>query len=143
MAVTSKFYAKFPLGLCNDLFPDLDAAGTTIKCALLGSGYTFDQETHDDWSDISANEVSGTGYTAGGAALANKALSEASRVTKFDADDVVWSNSTITARYAVLYEVSTGKLILCIDFGENMSSSGGSFTITWDAGGIFTLTVPA
>lgn len=143
MAVTSKFYSQFPLALCKATFPDLSAAGTSIKCALLSSSYTFDQENHDLWSEVSSNEVSGTGYTAGGAALTNKALSEANRVTTFDADDVVWSNSTITARYAVLYEVSTGKLILCIDFGENMSSSGGDFTITWDASGIFTLTVPA
>lgn len=143
MAVTSKFYSKFAQNLCKAGIPDLSLSGTTVKCALLGSGYTFDQENHEHWSDVSANEVSGTGYTAGGAALANKAVTEASRITKFDADDVVWTNSSITARYAVLYETTNNHLILCVDFGENKTSSGGSFTIQWDASGIFTLTVPA
>jgi len=136
-------YSRFLLNLCNDVLPDLDATGTTIKCALLTSGYTPAQNTHDAWSDVSAYEVSGTGYTAGGAALSGKVLSINNNVISFDANDVTWSSSTITARYAVVYEVSSGKLILYVDFGENKSSSDGDFTIQWNAAGIFSLTAAA
>lgn len=37
----------------------------TYKCALV-TGYTPSQTAHTRWSDVSANEITGTGYTAGG-----------------------------------------------------------------------------
>jgi len=82
----------------------------------------------------------------GGATLANKAVTEATHVTKFDADDVSWSASTITARYAVLYDdTPAGEADQCVliyvDFGANKSSESGTFQITWSANGIFSITV--
>ncbi len=61
----------------------------------------------------------------------------------FDADDVTWSTSTITARGAIVYK-STGTaandLLICyFDFGADKSSSAGNFTITWNAEGIVNL----
>jgi len=63
-----------------------------------------------------------------------------------DADDTTWSSSTITARYAVIYDASpatnaTRPLIGYVDFGSDQSSSNGNFTITWDATGIVRITV--
>jgi len=63
-----------------------------------------------------------------------------------DAADVTWSSSTITARYAVLYNDSGASnaskaLIGYVDFGSNQSSTNGNFTITWDATGIVRITV--
>lgn len=121
---------------------DLDT--DTIKVALVTSSYTPDQDVHDFFDDIT-NEVSGTGYTAGGASLANKAVTQDNTNNKgvFDADDVTWSTSTITARGAVLYKstgtASTSALICYIDFTSDKSSSGGNFTIQWNASGILTL----
>jgi hypothetical protein len=61
----------------------------------------------------------------------------------FDADDVVWTSSTITARGAVLYKdtgtPSTSPLICYIDFGSNKSSNGADFTIQWSSSGILKL----
>lgn len=125
---------------------EVDFDSDTIKVALLSSSYTPNQDTDDYWNDISAYEVTGTGYTAGGATLANKSVSYTSgtNVTKFDADDVSWTSSTITARYAVVYvatgTASTSVLIGYVDFGSNQSSSSGTFSIVWDAAGIFTTT---
>jgi hypothetical protein len=99
-----------------------------------------------DWASYSdiTNEATGTGYTAGGTALANKFLGSGATapVTKFDADDTWWGTSTITAKYAVVYSRAPGsQLLVGVDFGTNIVSSNGSFTITWGANGIFTDTV--
>lgn len=125
---------------------EVDFDSDTIKVALLSSSYTPNQDTDDYWNDVSSYEVTGTGYTAGGATLANKSVTYtgATNVTKFDADDVSWTSSTITARYAVIYDstgtASTSALIGYVDFGSNQSSSSGTFSIVWDAAGIFTTT---
>ena len=114
---------------------EVDWDTDTIKVMLLISSASSDQDTHDYIDDLNANEVSGTGYTAGGATLASKTIgyTAGTNVTKFDAADVTWSSSTITARYAVLY-VDTGTpatsvLIGYTDFGEDKSSESGNFTI--------------
>lgn len=121
---------------------DLDT--DTIKVALVTSSYTPDQDTHEDFADVT-NEITGTGYTAGGAALANKAVTKDTTDNEgvFDADDVTWSSSTITARGAVVYKdsgtASTSWLVCYLDFGSDQSSSSGNFTIQWNAEGILNL----
>lgn len=145
MAVTAKMYSNFPHLLLEDKLAG-SILTQTIKVALVTSIYTFNQETHDYFDDIT-NEVSGSGYTAGGATLASKTCTEATRVTKFDAADVEWTSSTITARGAVIYydsgTGSTSLLLIYIDFGEDKSSENGTFKIQFNASGIFTITVPA
>lgn len=144
MAVTAKVYYAAITALANK---EIDWGTDTIKCALLTSSYTPSQSTHNYFDDVSSAEVaSGGGYTTGGATLASKTEAYSSNVKQFDAADVTWSTSTITARYAVVYvdtagASSTDPLICYVDFGQDVSSSGGSFTITWDATGIFTVTV--
>ncbi|WP_203231419.1 hypothetical protein [Nocardioides caldifontis] len=56
-----------------------------------------------------------------------------------------WSSSTITARYAVIY-VSTGTsstspLLCYVDFGQDVSTTDGTFQITWAPGGIATVAI--
>ena len=126
---------------------EVDWDTDTIKVALLTSSYTPNQDTHDYYDDVSSFQVTGTGYTAGGATLANKtnAYTAGTNVTKFDADDVSWTTSTITARYAVIYDdtpatAATKPLIGYVDFGSDQSSSAGTFSVVWDAAGIFTTT---
>jgi len=141
----SKLYGQF---LSQALNKEIDWDTDTIKVALLTNAYTPDQDAHNYLDDVVANEVSGTGYTAGGNTLANKtnAYNSATNVIVLDADDTTWSSSTITARYAVVYDASpatnaTRPLIGYVDFGSDQSSSNGNFTITWDATGIVRITV--
>ena len=146
MAVSAKLYSRFPLNLLGQKLCDMDSE-TKIMCMLCTSSYTPNQDTHNDKADIT-NEASGTGYTAGGVALTSTAITVSGRVTKYDAANPSWANSSITARYAVLYddtEAAEGDqpLILLIDFGEDKTSESGTFKITFNAGGIFTITVPA
>ncbi len=117
----------------------------TIRVMLVTSSYTPNQDTHTKRSDVT-NEVSGTGYTSGGAALANKTVTanNTSNAGVFDADDVVWSTATITARAAVIYKsrgglASADELIAYIDFGSDVTSTAADFTLPWSATGILTL----
>lgn len=143
--MASKLYGQF---LSQALNKEIDWDTDTIKVALLSNSYTPDQDAHNYLDDVVAAEVTGTGYTAGGITLANKTntYNSGTNVIVLDADDVTWSSSTITARYAVVYDATpatnaTKPLIGYVDFGSDQSSSNGNFTITWDATGIVRITV--
>lgn len=141
----SKLYGNFLLKALNK---EVDWDTDTIKVALLTSTYTPNQDTHDYFDDVSSTEVSGTGYTSGGITLASKTntYDAGTNVIMLDAADVTWSSSTITARYAVVYNDSGASagakaLIGYVDFGSDQSSTNGNFTITWDSTGIVRITV--
>lgn len=144
MAVTAKLYGKAFSSVFNK---EMDWNSDTIKVMLTTSSYTPDQDTHQYKSDVT-NEVSGTGYSAGGATAANPTITytAGTNVCKLDADDVSWAASTITARYAVVYDSTPGsdatRPLLCyVDFGADVVSSAGTFSIVWDSAGIATVTV--
>lgn len=121
---------------------DLDT--DTIKVALVTSSYTPNQDSHTVFSDVT-NEVSATGYTAGGATLSGVTVTQDDTDNEgvFDATDSAWPSSSITARGAVLYKstgvAGTSPLIAYIDFGQDVSSVGATFTIQWNAEGILNL----
>lgn len=140
----SKLYGNF---LAKALNKEVDFDTDTIKVALLTSSYTPNQDTHDYFDDVVANEVTGTGYTSGGNTLGSKTVTYdgTNNVIILDAADTTWASSTITARYAVVYDAtgtnSTSALIGYVDFGSDQSSTNGNFTITWDSTGIVRITV--
>ncbi len=142
MAVTAKWYGP---ALKAALNKEVSWLGDTVKVALCTSSYVPDQDAHDYFNDIT-NEVTGTGYTAGGATLASKTsvYTAATNTLALDAADTTWSNATITARYAVIYvstgTASTSALLGYVDFGADVVSTGGPYVITWDAAGILTAT---
>lgn len=145
MAVTAFVYGGFLQSVMNK---EVDLDSDSIKVMLVTSSYTPNQDTHRYRSSVVANEVSGSGYTAGGSALSNKSVSYSAgnNTFTFDADDVTWTPSTITARYAVFYDSTPGSsatdpLIAYWDFGADVTSSNGPFTLTINASGIFTATV--
>lgn len=122
------------------------AVTDTWKLALTTSSYTPNQDSHDFFDDVT-NEISGSGYTAGGATVANVTLTldTANDRVVIDADDVTWSNSTIQgARYGILYKstgvAGTSPLIAIIDFGSDRNSSLTNFVVQWNAAGIIRLT---
>lgn len=116
----------------------------TIKVMLATSSYTPDFDAHDYINDVT-NEVSGTGYTAGGATLASPVvtLDAANDRVDFDAADTSWTTSTITARWAIIYKStgtpSTSPIVGFIDFVTDQVSSAGTFLIQWNASGILRL----
>jgi hypothetical protein len=147
MAVTAKMYGQALLKALNKEIKWSGTSPDTFKVMLCTSAYTPNQDTHVYLSDVT-NEVAATGgYTAGGQALTslNITYTAATNVIMLDAADVTWASSTITARYAVIYDdtpstTATKPLLGYVDFGADQSSNAGNFTITWDAAGIFTIT---
>lgn len=142
--MASKMYGQM---LAKALNKEIDWDSDTIKVMLVGSSYTPNQDTHVYKSDVTG-EVTGTGYTAGGATLTSKTITydPATNVIVLDAADVTWANSTVTARYGVIYDDagasdSTKPLLGYVDFGSDMSSSAGAFVLGWDANGIIRITV--
>jgi hypothetical protein len=124
----------------------IDADDGSVKCSLHTSTYTPNQDTHDFFNDAT-NEITGTGYTAGGVALGSPtmAYTGGTNVWNFDASDASWTGATFTARYAVVYystgTSSTSPLIMYVDFGGDQTVNAGTFTIQWNAAGLFTVTV--
>jgi hypothetical protein len=116
----------------------IDLLNHTIKVALMSSAHTFDPSSHTTWPGVSADEISGNGYTAGGATLQGKTIGVDSNEVVFNANDVVWSKSSILAYHAVIYDDTTNPkyLIGSLDFGEQKGTSSSSFTIRWDPLGI-------
>ena len=120
----------------------VNTGSDTIKVAMITNSSTPNFETHDHWSDLSGNEVSGTNYSAGGVALASITLANASGTLKFDAADTTWATATISsARAAVVYDdtLTNDPLICLVNFGADYASSAGTFQITWNASGIWTI----
>jgi len=134
-------YNSFKRDIMNGSI-DLDT--DTIHLLLVTSTYSPNQDTHTKHSDVT-NEVSGGGYTTAGSALVSKAVTVDNTDNEgvFDANDITWSASTITARGGVLYKnrgTSTlDELIAYIDFGADKVSSNGTFTVQWNSEGILNL----
>ncbi len=115
----------------------IDLENDIIKVALMTSSYTPDKDI--DVFD-NTNEVSGVNYIAGGATLANSVITQdnSNDQAVWNADDVEWDTSTITARYAIIYDTFISNLILLvIDFETDQVSSNAMFAIRWNSDGIF------
>lgn len=144
IAHTGKFYGKFLQSLANK---EIDLDSDTLKVMLCTSSYTPDQDTHRYKSDVT-NEITGTGYTAGGATLTGVTVTYDASTNKLtlDASDVSWPDSTLVARNAVVYDATPGSdatrpLICYITFDADIPSTAAPFQIIWDAAGIASLTV--
>lgn len=146
MAASAYLYGNALVSAFNK---KIDFDSDVIKIALCTDGYTPDQDAHNYFDDIT-NEVSssGTNYTSGGNTLANCSITYTggTNVLKLDADDVTFTNVTLTARYAIIYDSSPGTagtnpLIGYIDFGQDHSPNGVDFEILFNAAGMFTFTV--
>lgn len=142
MAVTISLYNHTAARFANGA----NAVGDTYKLKLLTAA-TFNA-THTTLAATGGTEATaGTGYTAGGQALAGVAVTTiTTNDAKFDANDVTWtaSGGAITASYAILYNDTDtdDPPVAFIDFGGSESASSGTdFIIVWNASGIFTWTV--
>lgn len=112
---------------------DLDT--DTLKLALVTSSYT-PSGAHDEWADVSANEVStGSGYTTGGETITTPVATN----TTIDYDDVTWTALTKTFRYAVCYKLGSGGgltnpllfYILLDSTPADIVSAGSNYTVQW------------
>jgi hypothetical protein len=110
------------------------STGHTFKLALYDNNASFTAATTDY---TATNEVSGTGYTAGGGTLTNLTPTTSSTTAFTDFDDLTFSTATITARGALIYNTTTGggssttDTVVVLDFGGDKTSTAGDFTIVF------------
>ena len=131
---------------------DLDT-DTNIKLALIDAVITpTAADATPAWGatsgvDYDGNEVSAAGsYTAGGEVLGSITWGETAGVCKFDAADEVISQDAAgftDARWGIIYDddATNNDAIAFVDLGAAVSQVAGDITFTWNAGGIFTVTV--
>jgi hypothetical protein len=101
----------------------------TFKIAMYTSSATLGATTT---AYSATNEVSGTGYSAGGNTLASVALATSGTTAYLDWADSTWTTATITARGAMIYNSSQGnRCVAVLDFGADKTSTAGDFTIVF------------
>ena len=124
--------------MCNSFKQELlggvhDLDTHTLKIALIKPSPTsnFSKAT-TNYSDLTANsdEATGTNYSAGGQGLDSPVISLSGDTALVDFADEVFSNLTITAAGALLYNSSaSNKAIAVFSFGSNVASTAGDFTV--------------
>jgi len=130
--VASVVYSSF----LADVFAGNCSTSHSYKAMLVTSAYAENRATHTKRSDVT-NEVSGTGYTAGGAAITLSAsLNTSTHRLTLTIPTTTWASSTITARKMIVYRARNGassadELVCCIDNGTDVITS--SATMTWNA----------
>ena len=111
-----------------------NSSGHTFKLAMYTNSASFDASTTDY---TTSNEISGTGYSAGGGTLTNVTPTTSGTTALTDFADLTFSSSTLTARGALIYNTTTSggsgttDTVLVLDFGADKSSSAGDFTIVF------------
>jgi hypothetical protein len=103
--------------------------GNTFKIALYTSSATLGASTT---AYSATNEVTGTGYSAGGNTLTSVSPTTSGTTAYVDFADTTWSNSTITANGALIYNAnSSNAAVVTLAFGSDKSSSNGDFVIVF------------
>ena len=108
--------------------------GHTFKLALYDSTATLNAATTDY---TTTNEVTGTGYTAGGATLTCISPTSGGTTAWADFADLVFSTVTLTARGGLIYNtttdggVGTTDAVAVLDFGANKTKTAADLTITF------------
>lgn len=127
MAISTAFCTSFKQGLMQGLHDFDNPGGNTFKIALYTSTATLGASTT---AYSATNEVTGTGYTAGGNTLTSVSPTTSGTTAYVDFADTTWANSTITANGALIYNAnSSNASCVVLAFGSDKSSSNGDFSI--------------
>ena len=130
MAITQAMCTSFKAEILDEQH---DLAADTLKIALFTNSASLDATTT---AYSTSNEVSGSGYSAGGETLTSTTVSTTGTTAFFDADDPTWTSASFTARGALIYNSSNGnKAIAVLDFGGDFTVSSGTFQIVFPAAG--------
>ncbi len=141
MAITTTVYGNAALGLAKG---EIDFDTAVVKVMLCTSTYVPNKDTHAFKSDVTG-EVTGAGYTAGGATVATitSTYDATNDRAQVDGVDVSWTGLNTTFRYAVMYvdtgTATTSRLLQYINF-ETDQVVNGDTTIQWAATGFLHLT---
>ena len=127
MAITQAMCTSFKQELLTATHDFTNSTGSTFKVALYTSSATLGASTT---AYSATNEVSGTGYTAGGNTLTNVTPTSSGTTAFTDFADTTFASATITARGALIYNSSASNAaVVVLDFGADKTSTAGDFTI--------------
>lgn len=123
--------------ICNsykqELLEGVHSSTDTYKIALYKDAATLSSATT---AYSSTNEVTGTGYTAGGNTLTGYTSGLSGSTAYITFSDPSWANSTITARGCLIYNSSkSNKAVAAFDFGSNVVSVSGTLTVDFPTAG--------
>lgn len=138
MAVTAKMYG---LALRSMLEKEIDWDTDSMKAMLCTNSYVPDQDAHRYKSSVT-NEVTGTGYTAGGIAIPSRGFSynTATNALTLTGGNLSFGTLTVTGiRYVVFYNNTpatdaTRPLLGYMDLGADQNPSGVAFDIDMSSG---------
>lgn len=144
-AMCTSFKAQLLLGV-HDFRPSAQSGADTFKLALYTSSADINANTT---AYTAVGEASGSNYTAGGNALTNVGVGTTNTNTTsgtgfVDFNDLTFSNVTVTARGAMIYNTTpsardnanvslTNAAVCVLDFGSDKTSTDGDFTIIFPA----------
>lgn len=116
---TTSFRQELLQGI-HDLLTD------TLKIALYSDAASLSADTT---VYSVTNEITGTGYVAGGQVMTGVTINNSNNVVYVDFDNVVWNPASFTAAGALIYNSSkANRSIAVISFGSNKTASN-TFTI--------------
>lgn len=131
MAITTAMCTSFKKELLEALHDFNATSGSVFKIALYTSAANLDASTT---VYSSTNEVSGTGYSAGGIALTNIDPTTSGTTAFADFADATWTSATITAAGALIYNSSqSNKAVAVLSFGGDKTSTNGDFIVQFPA----------
>ena len=151
MAVTGHVFPEYMAGVAAG---NITMSGGTWKVALSNAAGPIGLATAGistaklltDWTAIAA-EITGTGYTAGGATVASPTWTiggtNNSVMTFTSGTNPSWTTATFSANQAVLYQSSAATIQLAAfwDFGGSVPVTAATFTLTINGSGLLTATV--
>ncbi len=131
MAFTGNFMCtSFKKELLDALHNFQLSGGDIFKIALYDNNASFTAATT---AYTTSDEITGTGYVAGGNTLTRIDPTSSGTTAFTDFADTTWSSSTITARGALIYnDTAAGNpAVVVLDFGADKTSTNGDFTVVF------------
>ena len=130
MAITQAMATSFKSEILQE---GHNLASDTLKIALYTSSANLGAATT---AYTTSQEISGTGYSAGGETLTSTTVGTSGTTAFFDADDPTWTSASFTARGALIYNsTNSDKAIAVLNFGGDFTVSSGTFRIVFPAAG--------
>jgi hypothetical protein len=125
MAITATWYPSSIAKMFNNDLND----GDPFKVALLSSSGTYNA-ADTVWSDVSGDEITGTGYTTGGATVTIGAATSNGTKSEFPIGSVAWLAATMTFSNAVIYQATSGALLLHLAYSAAQTVTAQNYILS-------------
>lgn len=123
--ITAKFYPGVPYAMYNN---DMNI-GDAYKMVLLTEAGVY-ASTHTAWSDLEVYEIDYDGALPGYEPKAvTLTVALTATATTFGLTEALWSDASFTFRHAVVYNETSGKLLLHLAFSVNQVVSGQNYRL--------------